>query len=530
VIPFASQRGGGQDLATHLLNAYDNEIVEVAQVRGAIASDLHGAFKEWEVQADTLTRCEKYLYSLSINPDQRQGRLTRDQYMDYIDRAEKALGLNDQPRAVVFHVKDGREHCHVAWSRINVEQQRAVHIAFDHDKLMCVTRSFARDHGINLPKGYEKSRQVGQITQYEQAQLRQTGISKADHMRQVTEAWQQSDDARAFVQALAERGYLLATGKKPYVLVDLYGNVNTLPKLIDDKTVRTADIRAFLAPDFPVESLPTVEEAEQLVAEHRKVVERSLSEDRYADKLAALQQGQQERRAAIERASSRLAVRQKQLRDSQQQEHRAQRDAVRHSYRQTAREVRAMRDRDRPTGLAAFLGKVCGIDLVRKAVHRHQDTQRLKTYRAETRDIKVQQQQEARALEVRLKLQSQDMTRKEAALTRVERRELSAFMRDQRTDQRVRDRGEDGAMPSLVHIAGLDDATEAERDRDLLSAFEIARVGRQQEAPDLLAAFSRAARSRDETDTDDGSGSALDRARPTCRAVMVLAMGGSGRP
>ena len=27
-----------------------------------------------------------------------------------------------------------------------------------------------------------------------------------------------------FVQALAERGYILATGKRPYVLVDLYGN------------------------------------------------------------------------------------------------------------------------------------------------------------------------------------------------------------------------------------------------------------------------------------------------------------------
>lgn len=215
MIPFGSQRGGGQDLATHLLNAHDNEIVEEYHFRGAIAADLHGRFKEWEVQADTLTHCEKYLYSLSINPDQRQGRLTREQYMDCIERAEGALGLDDQPRAVVFHVKDGREHCHVVWSRINVEQQRAVHIAFDHDKLMRVTRGFARDHGLTLPKGYEKSRQVGQISLYEQEQKRQTGLSKADHMRQVTEAWQQSDDARAFVQALAERGYILATARSP---------------------------------------------------------------------------------------------------------------------------------------------------------------------------------------------------------------------------------------------------------------------------------------------------------------------------
>ncbi len=75
-----------------------------------------------------------------------------------------------------------------------------------------------------------------------------------------------SDSPKAFVQALADRGYILATGKRPYVLVDLYGHMNALPKLIDDKTVRTKDIRAFLEAEFPPESLPTVEEARELAA------------------------------------------------------------------------------------------------------------------------------------------------------------------------------------------------------------------------------------------------------------------------
>ena len=122
---------------------------------------------------------------------------------------------------------------------------------------MRVTRAFARDHGLMLPSGYEKSRQIGQESLYEQVQKKETGISKADHMRQVTEAWQQSDDARSFVHALAERGYILATGKRPYLLVDLYGNVNAPPKLIEDKAVRTSDIRAFLEKDFPPQSLPS---------------------------------------------------------------------------------------------------------------------------------------------------------------------------------------------------------------------------------------------------------------------------------
>ena len=101
MIPFGSQRANGADLAIHLHNAHDNEYVELASLRGSIADDLAGAFAEWETQAHSMTKCEKYLYSLSINPDQRQGRLTREQYDDYIVRVEERLGLFGQPRAVV---------------------------------------------------------------------------------------------------------------------------------------------------------------------------------------------------------------------------------------------------------------------------------------------------------------------------------------------------------------------------------------------------------------------------------------------
>lgn len=503
MIPFASQRGGGQDLATHLMNAYDNELAELAHIRGAVAEDLHGAFKEWEVQADTLTRCRKYLYSLSINPDPAQGPLTRDQYMDYIARAEEVLGLKEQPRAVVFHIKDGREHCHVVWSRIDADQKRAVHLAFDRDKLMRVSRAFARDHGLDLPEGYEKSRQVGQVSLYEMAQLRQGGLSKADHMRSVTEAWAHSDDARSFVQALAERGYILATGKRPYVLVDLYGNMNALPRLIDDKAVRTADIRAFLEKDYPVESLPSIEEAEKLVAAHRKLIERSLNEDRYATRLADLKHSQQERRAEIERERIELSQRQQQDRLAQQRAHRAQREDLRTAHMQTLRDVRAARHRDRPTGLAAFLGRVSGVALIRKTLHRYEDGKRLKVYREQRAELKTRHAGEARTLETRLNIQAQETGRKAAGLEKIERRELAAFMRDQRTDQRVRDRGGDDRLPSLAALHE-ERSREAEAP-DLLATFARAKQSPRTPMPDLMSAFERAAGGRDASDAEDGS-------------------------
>jgi hypothetical protein len=92
MIPKASQRAYGQDLATHLSNEYNNELVEIADIRGAIATDLLGAIKEWEVQAATLTKCKVYLYSLSINPDPVQP-ITREQYRDYIARVEQKLAV-----------------------------------------------------------------------------------------------------------------------------------------------------------------------------------------------------------------------------------------------------------------------------------------------------------------------------------------------------------------------------------------------------------------------------------------------------
>ncbi len=100
----------------------------------------------------------------------------------------------------------------------------------------------------------------------------------------MTDAWRRSDSPRAFVRALEELGYVLATGKRPYVLVDLYGEMNALPKLIDDREVRTKDIRAFLERDFPPESLPSVDEAKALVAQHRQAIEDFKKAQGHADR------------------------------------------------------------------------------------------------------------------------------------------------------------------------------------------------------------------------------------------------------
>src|ERR1700689_3093046 len=217
-----NQRGGGQQMAAHLMNSFDNERVEIADLRGAVADDLSGAFAEWAAEARG-TKCQKFLYSLSLNPDQSQGHLTREQYLELLERTERSLQLVGQPRAVVFHEKrdkDGvlREHCHAVWSRIDTEKMKAVQIAHDRLKLRTVAQGFARDHGLELPegmkpgtsKGSRRDRFNNRSTQEdlgEKQQQERSGVPKAIRVAEIVACWNATTNGSAFVHALEDKGY-----------------------------------------------------------------------------------------------------------------------------------------------------------------------------------------------------------------------------------------------------------------------------------------------------------------------------------
>jgi hypothetical protein len=101
-----SIRGNGSQLSRHLLNDRDNDHVELHEVRGFVGDDLDAAFLEAEAIAKG-TRCQKFLFSLSLNPPESED-VSIDAFEAAIEMAEQQLGLNDQPRTVVFHEKDGR--------------------------------------------------------------------------------------------------------------------------------------------------------------------------------------------------------------------------------------------------------------------------------------------------------------------------------------------------------------------------------------------------------------------------------------
>lgn len=310
-----SQRGHGDDLATHLMNALDNERVEIAQVYGAMADDLHGAFAEFEAVASG-TKATQYLYSLSINPS---APLTREQYHEAIAAIEDRLGLAGQPRAVVFHVKQGREHCHVVWSRIDVEKMRAIHMAHDHRRLCDLSCELARKYGIELPPGlqaWEKKeafrKEKLEPTLAENAYTEKTGIDPEQRRDEITAAYERSDSAAAFRAALEQQGYMLARGdRRGFVVVDRFGHVHSLSRYIKGHTAK--QIKAKLAPLTP-DQLPAADQAKEQMRQREQAVKDAAHDRQREDRRAALAkrfaENQAKRRAELAGAEQELLVRQ----------------------------------------------------------------------------------------------------------------------------------------------------------------------------------------------------------------------------
>lgn len=256
-----SQRSGASQLATHLLNARDNEHVEVHELRGFSADDLHGAFQEIEATSRG-TRAKQPLFSLSLNPPPRE-HVSTEAFEAAIEAAEKKLGLQGQPRAIVFHEKEGRRHAHVVWSRIDSEHMKAVNLPHFKRKLQDVSRQLYREHGWDIPRGLVAGAQRDPLnfTRSEWEQAKQAKQDPKALKAMFQRCWEQADSGKAYAHALAQQGYTLAQGdRRAFVAVDFRGQVYAVAKW---SNVKTKEVRSRLD---DLQNLPTVEQAQAQIA------------------------------------------------------------------------------------------------------------------------------------------------------------------------------------------------------------------------------------------------------------------------
>ncbi len=256
-----AQRGGAKQLAGHLLKAQENEHVEVYEVRGFVSDDLHEAFHEVYAVSQG-TRCRQFLFSLSLNPPPGEPAP-----IEYFEKAladiEKDLGLEGQPRAIVFHEKEGRRHAHCVWSRINTEEMKAINLPYYKYKLRDISKQLYLHYGWQLPKGFidreERNPLNFTLAQWQQAKRLQEDPKVLKKLFQ--ECWAVSDSKATLEQALKEHGLYLARGdRRGYVAIDFRGEVFSLNRWAN---VKTKELQQRLGDPG---SLPSIEKVKAYVA------------------------------------------------------------------------------------------------------------------------------------------------------------------------------------------------------------------------------------------------------------------------
>ncbi|MEM6381293.1 MAG: relaxase [Pseudomonadota bacterium] len=325
MILHGNQRGGGKDLALHLMKD-ENERVQVHELRGFVSDTLIGAFTE-SYAISKATRCKQHLYSLSINPS-KDADVDDSAFVDAVEQVEKKLGLSGQPRAIVFHEKRGedgelRRHAHAVWCRIDVDQMKAVQMSHDRHKLRDVSRDLHIQHDLTMPKGLinSKDRDPRNFTLEEWQQCKRAKKDVHEVKDTFKDAWAISDSQASFAHALAEQGYILAKGNRGHVAVDYKGEKYAISRYVG---IKAKQVRQKLG---EVDALPDVERAQQLAA--KQVIDRLnvLKSEKQAQanriaKAARSEQNQVKKRQARATDALRLAHAQRQEAEEQSRQDR----------------------------------------------------------------------------------------------------------------------------------------------------------------------------------------------------------------
>lgn len=315
-----SQRGGAVQLANHLMNARDNEHIDVHDINGFIADDVHGALKEMYA-VSRATKATQFMFSLSLSPPE-DADVSIEAFEDAIEQVAERLGLAGQPRVTLFHEKKARRHCHVVFSRIDTSEMKAINLPFFKERLQEVSRELYLLHEWDLPKGM-RDRSLADPRNYSLTEYQEALRAKRDP-REVKAAlkqcWQESDGSQSFAAALQEKGFYLAKGdRRGFVALDWQGNVYSLSRWLDEKS------KALKARLGDPERLPGIEQTREKIA--------MLMSKKRAQFLAEIEADFERKMAPLKRQQARMLERHRKERSDlrAKQKQRAEKEAFNRS-------------------------------------------------------------------------------------------------------------------------------------------------------------------------------------------------------
>jgi hypothetical protein len=260
-------RAGPEQLAKHLQRRDTNEMVDILELQ-SLAPNLDEAFRDWQTLSEG-THGTKGLYHVNIDPAEGYV-MSPEQWQHCVEVLEKELGFEGQPRAVVLHQKQGRQHLHVVWARTDIDTMTLRSDSMNYPAHERASKALELEFGHEPVPGKHAKRDREKQPEFPNAavnhaewqQAERTGINPAERKDQITALKQASDSPQAFMRALEEQGYLLAKGeRRDFVLVDEAGEVYSLSRQIHG--MKAADLREYMK-GLDSESLPTAEQAAQL--------------------------------------------------------------------------------------------------------------------------------------------------------------------------------------------------------------------------------------------------------------------------
>lgn len=313
-----NSRGGTKNLANHLMS-HENDHVTLHELRGFASDNLHGALNE-AYAISRGTKSQNFLYSLSLNPPPGE-RVDTPAFESAIDRVEDKLGLQGQPRAIVFHEKEGRRHAHAVWSKIDTETMTARRLDNDWHKTQDVSRELYREHGWKMPEGFadRSKRDPRNFTLDQWQEAKRQGKDPRKTIDALRDSWAISDNRATFSHALNERGFYLARGdRRGFVAIDTDGKIHSVSK---KSKIKPKELQDRLGD--PAE-LPNIEQAKDDMVRDMGAMLSRLYNEQTSEAKANKERFERDKAAIVERQrTERLRL------DMEQQQHSLQEQARR---------------------------------------------------------------------------------------------------------------------------------------------------------------------------------------------------------
>ena len=261
-----------------LTEDWNDDVEVICSHNLAAGDDVPGALREMSAVAAG-SRCERFLYAGSINPDRADGtELTPTEAENAAWKLLNTLGFTrDHQWLLIRHKKKRRYHYHVCANRVDPVLLKAVDLSWNYPKHEQVARSLETLFSLKPTRGaftgrkkgkdgrFLDERPIGLMNMQESQQEKRTEIAVATVIRDLCQVWESiltlpeldaKGGGKEFADRLRATGYILARGdRRDMVVLDCMGGTHNPARRLG---LKAAEFRKAMR-DLDSSRLPTVD-------------------------------------------------------------------------------------------------------------------------------------------------------------------------------------------------------------------------------------------------------------------------------